>query len=79
MKNVMLNYKTIERGERAYFYGANSERGFVFCDDPLLNEKALYEKTIIKGGPGTGKSTLMKIRKCCDGTRIRSYLFLLFL
>lgn len=41
-----------------YFLGANSENGFVsLFDSVVLQTKSQY---IIKGGPGTGKSTLMK-------------------
>jgi len=41
-----------------YFLGTNSENGFVsFFDNVVSQTKSQY---IIKGGPGTGKSTLMK-------------------
>ncbi len=44
--------------EKRYFIGANTSTGFV-CNmsDILAGLKRIY---IIKGGPGTGKSTLMK-------------------
>lgn len=43
---------------RHYFVCANTSRGFInYFDSNLKNLKKVY---ILKGGPGTGKSTLMK-------------------
>ena len=43
-----------------YFLGANSASGFVSCFDLSYNVKNGDTAYIIKGGPGTGKSSLMK-------------------
>ena len=42
------------------FLGENSPRGFVSFFDELYNPYGCSRVFIIKGGPGTGKSTLMK-------------------
>ena len=43
---------------KKYFIGANTSRGFInYGDEVFANLKKLY---VIKGGPGTGKSTFMK-------------------
>ncbi len=43
---------------KKYFIGANTSKGFInYGDDIFADLKKLY---IIKGGPGTGKSTFMK-------------------
>lgn len=41
-----------------YFIGANTSRGFINCCDGAFSK--LSRIYIIKGGPGTGKSTFMK-------------------
>lgn len=43
-----------------YFLGANSSQGFVSRFDQLGDARDGCRLTIIKGGPGTGKSSLMK-------------------
>lgn len=43
-----------------FFLGANTPQGFVSRFDQLEREKGGWETYIIKGGPGSGKSTLMK-------------------
>ena len=43
------------------FLGANTPQGFVSFFDELYNPYENCRSYIIKGGPGTGKSTLMKI------------------
>ena len=43
-----------------YFLAANSTKGFVSRFDQLYNPYEDWFLYIIKGGPGTGKSTLMK-------------------
>ena len=50
----------IGREGEAYFYGANSERGFVITPDRKAGEREGSRCVIIKGGPGSGKSTMMK-------------------
>lgn len=43
-----------------YFLGANSPGGFVSFFDELYSPDGKWRCFVIKGGPGTGKSTLMK-------------------
>ena len=43
-----------------YFFGANAPRGFVNCFDQLYDPLDGHRAYILKGGPGTGKSSLMK-------------------
>ncbi len=43
-----------------YFAAANTNRGFVGWFDNIFNPRYLERTYIIKGGSGTGKSTLMK-------------------
>lgn len=47
--------------EYSYFAGGNSGKGFYDCFEHLIPEGEKKERVIIlKGGPGVGKSTLMK-------------------
>ncbi len=49
------------------FLGANTPRGFVSLFDEMYNPYQNGRAFIIKGGPGTGKSTLMKkIGRICE-------------
>lgn len=43
-----------------FFLGANTPQGFVSRFDQLADPKEGWRKFILKGGPGTGKSSLMK-------------------
>jgi len=43
-----------------FFLGSNTKRGFVPLFDKLKKPKKGYRFYILKGGPGSGKSTLMK-------------------
>ena len=43
-----------------FFLGANTSDGFVFRPDELGKADENWHKFLIKGGPGTGKSTLCK-------------------
>ena len=43
-----------------YFAGANTARGFVSCFEDILPQSQQKRMYYIKGGPGVGKSTLMK-------------------
>ena len=64
LKNYSDFYKTIDHHNNSFFIGANTPKGFVYADKNLLSEASFTKLYIIKGGPGTGKSTLMK--KCRD-------------
>lgn len=55
----------------ASFLGANTPQGFVSFFDELYNPYENCRAYIIKGGPGTGKSTLMK--KVCKEAENRGY------
>ena len=44
--------------DQSYYIGANTSLGFVNCADERL--RGLSKLYVIKGGPGTGKSTFMK-------------------
>ncbi|MBE6654332.1 MAG: hypothetical protein E7608_02595 [Ruminococcaceae bacterium] len=46
--------------KKSYFAAANTERGFVSIFDKVFDVSRLSHFYIIKGGPGTGKSTFMK-------------------
>ena len=43
-----------------YFLGVNSPQGFFSRFETITEDTAIERKIYIKGGPGTGKSTLMK-------------------
>lgn len=60
MKSTDIEYIPIIKERRSYFYGANTESGFKNTPDATLDEKECSRKILIKGGPGTGKSTIMK-------------------
>ena len=45
---------------QSYFLGCNSAEGFVSLFNELYDPYDGWTLYIIKGGPGTGKSTLMK-------------------
>ena len=47
-------------GQMQYFLGANSAQGFVSLYDELIDESQASAFYVLKGGPGCGKSTLMK-------------------
>lgn len=60
MKSLYGGYE-ISNFEGAYgFAGANTAHGFCGLYDELANERTLNRLYIIKGGAGTGKSTLMR-------------------
>ena len=46
--------------EVRFFLGGHSPEGFVSLFDQLDKSREGWRKIIIKGGPGSGKSTLMK-------------------
>ena len=45
---------------RHYFPGGNTSRGFVSFYDEILKKDSTGKLAVIKGGPGTGKSSFMK-------------------
>ncbi|MBE6724482.1 MAG: hypothetical protein E7576_04670 [Ruminococcaceae bacterium] len=47
-------------GRERWFAGANTDTGFSGSYGEIVNEEKLERLYVIKGGPGTGKSTLMK-------------------
>lgn len=47
-------------GRERWFAGANTDRGFSGSYGGIFREERLSRLYVIKGGPGTGKSTLMK-------------------
>ena len=47
-------------GERAYFAAVNSGSGFVSFFDEIFYAPSIIRRYIIKGGPGTGKSSFMR-------------------
>lgn len=71
MKNIDTSFKTIECGYDCFFFGANTGEGYKNTPDERLNEKNCDVKIYIKGGPGTGKSSLM--RKFCERAEKAGY------
>ena len=59
MKSTDIIYDKVINGEDSYFYGANSKDGFRPTPD-VTDEKTCRSVIYIKGGPGTGKSTLLR-------------------
>ena len=49
---------------KRYFAAANSYRGFHSCFESVFDPYSLTRLYILKGGPGTGKSTFMKKLSC---------------
>ena len=60
MKSVYGGYVRLETEETAYFAGANTASGFRGLYGDIADERVLDRVYIIKGGPGTGKSTLIR-------------------
>lgn len=61
MKTVFDGYRTIStEGRVTFFAGCNTENGFRGVYDTIADEDAVERVYIIKGGSGTGKSTLMR-------------------
>ncbi len=61
MSDLFTKYTPI-RGSypHTYFAGANTADGFIGAYPAFINERALDRLYILKGGSGTGKSTLIK-------------------
>ena len=61
MRSIYDNHQSIAvKGKTIYFAGANTADGFVGVYKDIANENDLDRLYIIKGGAGTGKSTMMK-------------------
>lgn len=54
-----------------FFLGTNTPQGFVSRFDQLADPLDGWREFVIKGGPGTGKSTLMKRIAAEAGTRCK--------
>lgn len=54
-----------------FFLGANTPQGFVSRFDQLADPLDGWREFVIKGGPGTGKSTLMKRVAAEAGSRCK--------
>ena len=50
----------LQQKNLSFFLGANTPQGFVSHFDQLLKPDEGWRTFVIKGGPGCGKSTLMK-------------------
>ena len=60
MSGLYDGYTEIKtEGKAVYFAGANTGRGFVSSYPALADENRLKRVYILKGGPGTGKSTML--------------------
>ncbi|MGN1345926.1 MAG: hypothetical protein ACI4V1_04020 [Eubacteriales bacterium] len=60
MKSVYGGYERMECAEPSYFAGANTASGFTGLYGEIADERILERVYVIKGGSGTGKSTLMR-------------------
>ncbi|MBO7303540.1 MAG: hypothetical protein J6U68_05085 [Clostridia bacterium] len=56
----MRKEEKIEAKGRELFAAVNSGRGFVSFYDEIFGNEKILRRYLIKGGPGTGKSTLMR-------------------
>ena len=64
MRTIYDGYTQITTDKPTFFAGANTAEGFAGEYSSIADEKKLERVYVIKGGPGTGKSTLM--RKCAE-------------
>ena len=56
------------------FLGANSPEGFVSRYDTLFSDPRIRELLILKGGPGCGKSTLMRrVSETAQGLGLKAW------
>lgn len=60
MQTIFDLYQPIYTEKPTYFAGANRAEGFVGGYDTIADERKLERVYVIKGGAGTGKSTLMR-------------------
>ncbi len=66
-----INYGLKSCNKRSYFIGSNTKDGFRRNEDGALCEEHLTRKIIIKGSPGSGKSTAM--RRFSDAASEKGY------
>ena len=59
-KETILPLRGVGGADETYFAGANSAGGFVSFYPEIFDERALARLYVVKGGPGSGKSTLMR-------------------
>ena len=52
--------KSVKAIRKEFFAAANSGKGFISFYDSIFKGKNIKRRYLIKGGPGTGKSTFMK-------------------
>lgn len=68
MDNKPCKYKKMESArENTYFAGANSGEGFICQYGSIISEESFDKVYIIKGGPGTGKSS--EIKRCISAAQ----------
>ena len=60
MRTIYDGYRILENEEPVFFAGANTGKGFVGAYRDFVCEEKLNHLWILKGGSGTGKSTLMR-------------------
>lgn len=60
INGARINDVIARQGAEGYFAAANTRYGFYSLYDEVYSERELDHVYIIKGGPGTGKSTLMR-------------------
>ena len=61
VRNLLLEGLFMEAEARiCYYLGANAPTGFYSLYDQMLDPEKARDIRILKGGPGCGKSTLMK-------------------
>lgn len=75
--DLITNASINNVGAKAYFAAANGKRGFYSLYGEIFNEKEQNKIYILKGGPGTGKSTLLtKIAKKASEQGLETEIFL---
>ena len=76
-KENVCSVDTVANAAGTYFAGANTAGGFVSFYPEIFDERTLCRLYVIKGGPGSGKSSLMRrlVSLACDaGLSAEAYL-----